>query len=243
LINDTIYGTLSKDTFRLGEPCGRVIDLLDGLDTLAFENSPFGVRVFLNESWMTKMGSDVKDTILNVECIRASHHDDILIGDSGNNSFRALLGNDYIDGLEGYDELIYGTFYCEKNCDGMDLILDLNLGTVWSQNFTKNDRFLNIEKFFLSHANDRSIMSETNTPIVDGRDGFDILDFSFITSPVSVNLSSALGSKLTNGTFQVLWNFLSIEGIVGTDYNDFLFGNDSSETFVISLGDDLLDGG
>ena len=53
-------------------------------------------------------GGDAQgDVIVNIENVQGSHHDDVLTGDSGNNTFNGLDGADRLDGGEGSDWVSY----------------------------------------------------------------------------------------------------------------------------------------
>ena len=89
---------------------GSGADRLDGgvgVDWIDYWSSDTGITVNLAEGSLE--GGDAQgDVIVNIENVQGSHHDDVLTGDSGNNTFNGLDGADRLDGGEGSDWVSYG---------------------------------------------------------------------------------------------------------------------------------------
>jgi Ca2+-binding RTX toxin-like protein len=87
-----------------------------------------------------------------------------------------------------------------------------------------------------------------NSDIMNGGTGFDIADYSLATGLVSVNLTTQTGAN----NFAQGDQYISIEGVLGSAYNDMLrgdgannslWGNDGNDSLFGEGGDDELDGG
>ena len=78
-----------------------------------------------------------------------------------------------------------------------------------------------------------------STHVFSGTVGRDTVRFSTATSAVIVDLA-AEGVQATGGAGPV--KLLTIDGLVGSNFNDVLFGNDLGNTLAGGLGDDVLDG-
>ena len=75
--------------------------------------------------------------------------------------------------------------------------------------------------------------------IVYGGPGFDILDLSGLAFPVMVDLMAETILAFGNvGGIDVF----DVEGVIGTDFNDELYGNDEDNFFFGGGGDDIIDG-
>ena len=113
--NDHLFGRAGDDTLNGGEGDdilmgGEGADNLnggEGVDTLSYLTSSAGVTVRLFNG--TSTGGDADgDTFTNFENVIGSSFDDVLRGDSENNTFQGLTGDDILIGLDGDDTLIGG---------------------------------------------------------------------------------------------------------------------------------------
>ena len=199
--NDTLVG-------------GAGADILDGgenRDTVGYFDATQGVEVSL----LTGMtaGGAAGDTLIGIEMLEGSYHDDTLEGDNSNNKLSGNSGDDTLHGLNGHDDLFGG--------DGDD---HLDGGT-------GNDTL------FGGGGNDVLIAGD-GSDYLDGGDGFDWVDYRASTAQVTVNLLTGQGSDAAAGD-----TFVSIENIYGSQYSDTLQGDASDNRIIGMEGDDLLFGG
>ena len=107
--NDLFIGGPGADTLIGG----------DGYEYANYETSEGGVEVRLYDG--TGKGGDAEgDTLVGIEGLVGSEHDDVLAGDQGGNSISGLGGNDVIQGREGDDFLSGDGFQSAGGNDDID---------------------------------------------------------------------------------------------------------------------------
>src|SRR5262245_34364569 len=123
---DVIVGNAGKDTiFGLGGDDmikgGGGADYIDGgagVDTATYEDSNAGVQVSL-QAGKGSGGTAEGDTLVNIENLVGSSHDDWLFGDAGDNKLEGGAGNDILKGAGGHDTLIGGAGDDVLNSNGL----------------------------------------------------------------------------------------------------------------------------
>ena len=104
--DDTLSGGLGNDVL-IGGIGADDLDGDEGIDTASYADSSAGVTVDLLAG--TGTGGDAHgDTLIDIENLTGSNHDDTLIGDAGANVLSGDAGNDALSGGEGSDTLIGG---------------------------------------------------------------------------------------------------------------------------------------
>jgi hypothetical protein len=86
-----------------------------GIDTVSYANAPRGVRVFLNAKTMYGWGDQ---TLVAIENVIGSRHDDIIWGSQAPNVLMGEGGSDAMIGVGGHDDLFGGRGddeFCSKN--------------------------------------------------------------------------------------------------------------------------------
>jgi VCBS repeat-containing protein len=138
--NDSLYGGKGDDLLIAG--AGN--DLLnggEGNNTVSFENAQAGVHVDLGiEGQQNTVGAGY-DTLVSIQNLIGSAHDDILIGNDLGNLLNGGLGNDTLIGGNGNDTLIGGmgdntltggggadTFLWQQGNSGHDTLTDFAPG-------------------------------------------------------------------------------------------------------------------
>lgn len=251
---DAIYGQGGDDTLSGGAgqdqlEGGAGNDLIQGdadFDTARFTSATSGVTVSLAVSGSQAVGGGLGvDTLISIEGIVGSSYNDTLTGDGGViNGFVGGDGDDLIDGGAGFDNAIYGDAASAVTVD-----LTKSGGPQPIGGGEGDDTLLNIEGVIGSSFND-TLIGDSNNNALEGYVGDDILDggagidravYQSASSGVAVSLDVA-GPQLV-GADQGLDTLVSIEGIVGSRYNDTLIGNAGSNLFEDRGGDDLVNGG
>jgi Ca2+-binding RTX toxin-like protein len=105
--HDTLMGA-DGDDYLNGGIGSDVLDGGNGRDTASYWDAWSGVRVYLNGS-KANGGAAAGDTIIDVEVVDGSRFGDVLVGNTGNNTFWGDAGDDQIDGGAGADVLNGGS--------------------------------------------------------------------------------------------------------------------------------------
>lgn len=218
--NDTLVHNANSGTFldylRSDITSGVVVDLASG----AAQDGAGGI-----------------DYISGFRNVRGSDLNDTLYGNAEGNRFRAGLGNDYLDGRDGWDIADYlharssisinlATGAGDKTVGGVDHLVSIE--EIRGGSF--NDTILG------STADERLRGNGGNNYLMGGA-GNDIVDYAAATRGVSVNLDSGRASNGQGGQ-DTLAEF---EGISGSDYADTLIGGAASDLITGGNGNDWID--
>ena len=210
--NDTLIGGAGED----------VLDGGAGFDIVSYASSEAGLTINLLDA-AQNTGDAFGDSFINVELVFGTNFDDIIVGDTANNTLGGLIGNDTISGGEGNDKILGHAGNDTLNGDaGFDFLL----GGEGDDTVNGGD------------GADR-LVGGSGADVLNGGDGFDTVLYSFASSAVIANLSDASGN-----TGEALGDsYIDIEGLTGSDFADILTGNASNNTLTGQDGDDTLNGG
>jgi len=213
-----------------------------------------GINAFIeNGTGLVNDGFGSTDTLSNIEGFIGTHSGDTLTGGLGDQWFIGRGGSDSIDGGAGSD----GVSYID---DPAGVTVDLGTGSaddgwggVWA--FGGTDTLISIENVEGSNFNDTLIGNGGDNVInggagddtIDGGAGVDLLDLSagtagilfFLTngsSDTTVNLSSIGLSTATGDTYK------NMEGVIGTNFDDTLFGSANVDVLTGGGGTDKMTG-
>jgi Ca2+-binding RTX toxin-like protein len=194
------------------------------------------------------------DTLININQVRGSAFNDTLTGSDTTDYTETLEGrggNDILDGKGGNDIARY---------DGATTGVNANLATgVALDGQGGTDTLLNIEG--LTGGNSADVLTGGNpangsgaidgfefftgrggNDTINGGAGYDRADYYNSTSAVNVTLGGASSGTAQDGMGGVD-TLISIEGVRGSEWNDFLTGsNDAFESFEGRGGNDVIDG-
>ncbi|NEP10071.1 MAG: calcium-binding protein [Symploca sp. SIO2C1] len=186
--NDTLLGDEGDDWLRGGAG----IDFLDGgegIDTADFSTEEFAITADLNAETATytdALGNTIIETMSNMEKLRGTNFDDLLIGNAENNTLNGSNGNDTLLANDGNDILVgdLGEDIIDGG-NGIDIAYfyylesgvtaDLNQGTATSINQASElevDTLVNIEDLTGTAFDDQLIGNAENNTLkgVDGND-------------------------------------------------------------------------
>ncbi|MCV6603142.1 MAG: DUF4114 domain-containing protein [Cohaesibacter sp.] len=183
-----------------------------------------------NDTLLGDMGNDVLSGTGGDDYLDGGSGQDILTGGSGNDSLFGGSDADTLDGNSGDDVLTGGS--------GNDVLsggsgADSVLGGNGNDDLNGN-------------SGDDLLDGGSGNDIINGGSGIDTVDYSNWDTKIIANLLTGLAKG--NGTDELI----SIENVLGTDYNDNivgnrkdnqLYGNEGNDRLVGYTGDDSLYGG
>ncbi len=213
----------------------------DGRDTLygeAGNDSLFGGND--NDALYGGTGNDTLSGDSGNDRLWGGDGNDEMYGGTGKDTLEGEAGDDYLSGGDEDDRLYGGT--------GNDTLSgDAGADRLWGgggddllYGGTGNDRLY-------GEAGDDTLAGGAGSDILDGGTGMDFADYSASGAAVNVDL----GSGTASGGDAAGDTLISVEGLIGSDFNDTLIGADGystvpgdSYTSVIygGAGDDYIDG-
>ena len=188
-----------------------------GNDTVSYELNDSAIYASL-ESGSSSKG----DTLTDVENLHGSKFNDILEGDSKDNTLFGGAGDDILTGLDGADTLNGG--------DGIDLAsyetssaVEINLKHNYADGGeATGDKFINIEGIKGSKESD-TVVGDNNSNLIYANAGDDRVS--------------------GNGGDDIIFGGLGNDYIKGDEGNDTLYGEDGDDILIGGAGDDILVGG
>jgi len=249
-------------------------DTLDGgsgLDTASYANSGEGVTVNLQRAGAQISAGDADgDTLIDIENLSGSAHDDnltasatgsVLRGLNGNDTLVAGLGLDTLDGGGGIDTASYAA-----SIAGVTIDLRLN-GAQSSAGYANGDMLTGIENITGSlHADtltaaasggtlmggggDDTLVGGTGLDVLDGEAGINTASYANSSAAVTVDLRLATAQVSTgDANGDILRNIRNLTGSGSADTltasasGSVLRGNGGNDTLIGGAGVDTLDGG
>ncbi|WP_299548941.1 hypothetical protein [uncultured Tateyamaria sp.] len=179
------------------------------------------------------VNSDVSTLTGGNDAIIGSTQDDLLIDDACIDVFHGGAGNDTADYSDNF----------------LALNVQLNNGSLAGTVSSGGSRELHflVENIISTNANDTFAGNdESNTfeggggnDTVDGEGGTDIVSYANATSGVTVDLAiSRIGHAIGDG--QGTDQLDSVEGVIGSAFNDTIFGGSANDSVQGGAGDDIL---
>jgi Ca2+-binding RTX toxin-like protein len=229
---DSIYGGAGDDVVYGGE--GN--DILAGDDTFP-SSSMTG-----NDTLYGGNGDDKLNGGKGIDILYGDAGSDNLYGDDGDDTLSGGSGNDTLNGGANTDTAVFSGVYANYTINGAT-VTD-NVGTDGVDTLTGIERlqFMNgvyENGVFTPFSLDDIFIGTSAVEVFDGGSGFDTVNYSSSSSSVNIDLASA--SSATGGYAQGD-TFISIESLIGSDYNDQLRGNAANEVFYGGAGNDTLKG-
>jgi Ca2+-binding RTX toxin-like protein len=235
--NDRLEGGAGNDTINGGS----------GEDTASYIDAPSGVTVSLATGAAQATGGAGTDTLIGIENLTGSSHNDSLTGNSAANLLDGGAGADTLIGGDGSD-----TYYVDNVGD---LVIEANAvlatggdDTVYSS-LAAYTLTANVETLRLvaTGAADGTGNSLNNTlyagagnNVLDGGAGIDTVSYSLAAAAVTVSLASSAAQATGGSGSDTLVN---IENLVGSAYADRLTGDVLANRLNGGAGNDTLNGG
>ena len=237
--NDTLFGGGGNDSLSGGAGD----DLIDGLGVsqpLLAGNEPvvygqdFNVAYYADATSAVNVNlgagsaqgaSSGNDTLLNIQAVRGSNHDDTLIGSNTTDiveEFEGGAGNDTIDGQGGLDVVRYG---------GPSGPISVNFGSGEATGAgVGTDTLSNVE----------GVAGSTHNDTITGGAGFEFVDYANASAGAVVTLGIS-GTGSSGGSDTDTLN--EVDGVRGSAHDDVLTGSERDEWFSAGLGHNTISGG
>lgn len=180
---DTLRGG-NDDDYLIGGPGSDLLDGGEGFDVASYETATASISINLETNVFT--GDASGDTLVSIEQIDGSNHNDTIIGNADANIFNGLEGNDTLRG-NGGDDLLIG----EAGADILDggngrdaasyanssVGVSINLATgITSGGEAQGDVLISIEDLEGSSIGDDSLVGNDSDNFLNGSGGNDTLE-------------------------------------------------------------------
>ena len=243
--NDTLYGRGGADRLDGGA----------GVDKAHYADARSSVTVNLARglAW----GGAGRDTLVDIENVGGSRHDDLIVGDALDNRLIGDRGNDRLEGRGGADVLIgsAGVDTAVYSGSPEGVTVDLADGSGHGGD-AEGDVLGGIENIVGSSfadrlsgtSNDNKIVGAAGDDTIEGRGGNDVLDggsgrdtvsYEHAHSGVAVDLATSHAQRTWGAGTDILRRF---ENVTGSDHADHLSGNAGNNVITGGIGRDEMTG-
>ncbi|MBL8582117.1 MAG: DUF4214 domain-containing protein [Rhizobiaceae bacterium] len=228
--DDSLFGDGSSNKMEGGDG-DDTIDGRGGTDIASYAGAAAGVTVSLAiEGVAQDTGGAGTDTLTSIERLIGSDHDDMLTAGDDAAHLMGGSGDDTLNGGSGNDDLYGGS--------GNDVIYtggNPNGGGEGQYDFVEGGA--GDDTFHSEGGRERFYGNSANG---SGEGEIDTVTFEGIEEAVTASLLVGGGQEVRLGH---LVELVSIENLVGTDFNDVLTGDDRANRLSGGEGNDQLDGG
>lgn len=244
--DDALYGNEGFDTLNGG----------DGIDEAGYTSDTGAIDADLERGTVIDGYGDT-DTLIDIEFLIGSDHNDQIGGDGQINYLNGVAGNDFIQGRGGNDRLRGG--HGNDTLDGGEgvddvrygrapgsVTVDLEAGTA-SDGYGTTDTLISIEEVIGSNYNDvirgngqdNLLMGLAGNDTLDGRGGNDTANYYWSEAAVRADLRI----KYAQDGYGTTDKLVNIENLDGAEAgNDTLIGNGARNKLQGWGGDDVLSG-
>lgn len=237
---ENIRGSSSGDTLSIAEngavEGGVGADIMtagnDG-GTLVYSSSKAAVTVALAAFGKTGTGTggDAQgDKFTNFDSVLGSNYNDKLTGNELDNSLLGGTGDDALTGGTGDDELI-GDNVISLTAFGNAIVFALGKG------------YLGGNDTLTGGDGDDYLIGGIGSDTIDGGAGFDVAGYQSSNAAVTILLGTKGALAVQTGGDASGDKLTSVEGIIGSAFNDKITGNDLDNIIEGGAGIDILAGG
>jgi Ca2+-binding RTX toxin-like protein len=232
-----------------------IVDGGAGIDRVSFDGAPAAAVVDL-AAGTAQDGYGNTDIVTNFEVVSGTGFDDQIFGNGNANWLDGGRGNDVLDGRGGNDTVVYlfnteivGGVYADLGQGFAYVFVTdvfvLEVDTLVSIEDVVGSKF---QDFMLGDAGANSLYGHLGDDVLAGRDGADLLDggdgtdtaeYTESLGRVAVNLA-LVGPQDTLGAG--VDTLVSIENVIGTQFNDSITGNALANLLQGGIGNDALFG-
>lgn len=243
--NNTLVGTPEDDTIQglggndvlIGGLGPDILDGGNGNDTASYQNATAGLTADLLTP-SNNTGEAAGDSYISIERLRGTAFNDVLRGNNGDNSLDGAAGADVLNGRGGIDTASYGSSTAGVTVDLSNLAN--NTGDA------AGDTYISIENIagstfgdvLIGDAADNSFHGGAGGDLIDGRGGIDGVSYGGATSGITASFSNPAG----NTGDAAGDSYISIENLVGSQFDDILTGDGIANAINGQNGDDIISG-
>jgi Ca2+-binding RTX toxin-like protein len=235
--NDVLNGLAGND-FLNGGLGADVLNGGDGYDTATYAGATSGVTASLTNPGVNT-GEAAGDTYISIEALVGTSFNDTLIGDGGTNFLSGGLGADSLIGGGGFDFADY--FFATSAVAANLTNPTVNTGEAAGDTYTSIHGLSgsNFNDTLIGDANTNVLRGNQGADVLNGMGGFDYADYGISKSGITASLAnSAINTGEASGD-----TYISIEGLIGSKFNDTLIGDGGNNNLRGGLGADVLNGG
>lgn len=219
-----------------------VIDGAGGVDTVSYEYMTSAVAVNLELTAAQETGGSGRDTLIAIENVIGTRYDDVLIGNTGNNSLDGGLGADVMRGGLGDD--IYrvdnvGDVIVEAADGGVDTVISSAVQYTLAQNVENVVIDSTGVANMTGNALDNRIEAAAGDNVINGAGGIDTVSYVSATGAITIDLA-VTSSQATGGSGND--TLINVENVIGGKSDDKLSGNAEANALYGGAGADWLDG-
>ena len=239
-----------------------------GLDTLVSIENLTGTN--FRDALAGNSGTNVISGLAGNDILAGAGGTDQLLGGKGNDLLKGGVGNDTLNGGAGSDTADYGTFTIGGQpvigaTAGVTVTLTVQ-GIAQNTRGAGNDTLVSIENLTGSDFHDvltgnstnnvltgragndtlnggngnDTLQGDSGNDVLNGGDGIDTASYRTATAGVTVDISDYGGQSTGGGGND---NFEEIENLIGSNFNDMIYGtNFSGGTFNGGVGNDRIGG-
>ena len=201
-----------------------------GLDIASYRHAAAGVTVNLVLSTQDTIGAGI-DTMSGIAGLLGSAHDDVLTGNGIANTIEGGLGNDQLDGGGGIDTVHYASAPA-------GVVVSLAETGAQDTRGAGIDTLVRFENLTGS-AYDDILGGDAGDNRLNGGAGDDQASYAAAGGAVAIDLRLTGPQDTGFGTDTLI----SIEGLIGSAFDDVLVGNAADNRIEGGAGNDQLDGG
>jgi Ca2+-binding RTX toxin-like protein len=229
--NDSLFGGYGNDLLT-GDRDNDTLNGGIGTDTASYADNTVGVTVDLALGGGQAVAGAGTDTLISIEGLIGSSFADVLKGNSGYNFIKGGLGNDTIFGFGANDRL--------EGAEGHDVI-DAGGGndTVYAGDGHDNLKGSSGDDWLYGDDGNDVFTGGSGNDSFYGGTGSDTVNYVGAGVPVRVDLAVSGAQEV--GSTEGLDTLIDIENAVGSNFNDTLRGNDSTNKLYGLGGNDLIE--
>ncbi len=252
--NDTLLGGDGRDTL-IGGVGDDTLDGGAGFDVASYAGASGAVQVTLAQPGVAQAVGSVlgNDTLISIEGLLGSAFDDALTGGTGNDTLDGGAGSDTLAGGAGDDTYVVdsaGDTVSEAGGAGTDTVRTALAAVMLTANVENLVGLSIAGQALTGNALDNAITGLGGDDFLEGLGGNDTLDGGFgadmanyenAAGAVEISLSHQ-GVAQAVGGGQGFDTLISIEGVIGSGYDDSLVGDGGANRLVGRAGNDTLVG-